>query len=260
MRRILALSILVGALVIAQSAPAGAAVITFNSLADGAGNTAIAAAIKMELGCIVTCVTVTGGVAEKDYDGDDHVVGPGALSASKSNTLGTSDGATQHLSYYDTFIRNNSSSTKIVMDFTFKIYSASFDYEIFPDATCQTGQNCGTNWPDFSFYADGIFQFKSLGVMPGNPANTFDPYFHSPISGTHNELTPQLLAHSLTYLFPNGVKKLEFVDWPVTIGVDNLDISTTPPRDLQAVPEPASMLLMATGLGELIRRRRKQSR
>jgi hypothetical protein len=56
------------------------------------------------------------------------------------------------------------------------------------------------------------------------------------------------------------VNKLEFVDWPVTIGVDNLDIGTTPPRDLQAVPEPASMLLMATGLGEMIRRRRKQSR
>ena len=109
MRRILALSTLVGAFIIAQSAPAGAAVITFNSLADGAGNSAIAAAIKTELGCIVTCVTVTGGVAEKDYDGDDHVVGPGALSASKSNTLGTSDGATQHLTARRTNSRRNCS-------------------------------------------------------------------------------------------------------------------------------------------------------
>src|SRR5712691_2409395 len=69
----------------------------------------------------------------------------GAGNGSVSLTLATSDGTTQHLNTKDTFIDNVSSSTAISMTFSgLKIYSVSFDYEIFPDGTCPTGNNCGS--------------------------------------------------------------------------------------------------------------------
>lgn len=214
----------------------------FNSpgLAGNANNagvqTYLNAQLLAQLGAGNT-VAVTGSKADHSYNGDGHVVGPG--NGSTSLTLGNSDGGVQNANSKDNFIDNVSGITEIMMTFNFKICGISFDYEIFPDGTCTTGVNCGVNQPDFSVLADGTLVFgKILGVQPGNPGA---PYLHSPNSGSvNNERAPQFLGQS-GYIPLNGVKKLEFVDWPATIAVDNLKISNQ-------VPEPASIVLLGSSL------------
>jgi hypothetical protein len=214
-------------------------------------------------------VTVTGAIADQNYNGDGHVVGPCMKNGNVVNcttpgstpvsvTLGTSDGTTQHLGSYDTFLMNNSPATTIGMTFAgLKIYSVSFDYEIFPDGTCQTS-SCGTaNWPDFTFQADGTLVFRTLAITPG----TAGSLSHSPNSGrSSTEGAPQFLGQS-GLISLNGVTKLEFIDWPRTIGIDNLIINTTPPelQTPQTAPEPASIVLFGSLLlvtSNSIRRKR----
>ena len=143
------------------------------------------------------------------------------------------------------------------MNFTQTIYSASFDYEIFPDGTCPNGNiNCGSNWPDFKFDAGATQIFATQGVMPSSSQ-------HSPASGYNGtETAPQYLGVSGTWNFTNGVTKLSFIDWPATIGIDNLVVGFTPPTPGQTTlaPEPATLGLFAFGLAGLgfIHRRRQQ--
>ena len=167
-----------------------------------------------------------------------HSPASGVNGVVKSNTLATLGG---------TFIDNVSTSSEIDMTFNnLKIYSVSFDYEIFPDGTCPTGNKCGSNWPDFTFKAGGNQIFETLAVMPGHPGAL---YTHSPASGVNGvELAPQFLGQSGTFSFPNGVSTLNFIDWPATIAIDNLVISKTPPTP---IPEPCTLLLFATGLAGL---------
>jgi len=248
MMKFVKLAVMVGASTLLASASlrADSVVFDFNSLANGAGNSTVQSYMNSKLGAAGS-VVVGGSQASNAYTGDGHVVGPG--NGSTSLTLATSDGTTQHLSTKDTFIDNVSSSTEISMTFSgLKIYGVSFDYEIFPDGTCPTGTGCSSNFPDFTFNADGTLVFNTLGVMPGNPGA---PYTHSPASGSSGtERAPQFLGQSGTWSFPNGVTKLEFVDWPATIGIDNLKITTT-------TPEPATMTLIGVGMLGLTSLRRR---
>ena len=225
------------------------------SLANGSSNSSIQSYMNSKLGAGGS-VAVSGAVASNSYNGDGHVVGPG--NGSTSLTLGTSNGSTAHLSPNDLFITNiANSSTEIKMVFSgLSIMSVSFDYEIFPDGTCPTGHNCGSNWPDFTFDANGNVIFQTLATQPANGS-------HSPASGSHStEQAPQFIGQSGTINFAGGVSTLEFLDWPATIGIDNLVITYDPVGPSQPTPEPVSFALAGTGLIGMyfIRRRRRDSR
>jgi len=187
-------------------------------------------------------VTVTGAMADTTYNGDGHVVGPNAV----SKTLGTSDGGTDHPGSWDIFISSNPNGTpndRIVMKFSFPIYSVSFDYEIFPDGTCPDMNHCagGANLPDLKFMAGPIG--STTMVMHSMSAVPVSPNTHSPNSGMGtNEMAPQMLGMSGTWTFAAGVKELDFIDWPQKIGIDNLRLN---------IPEPSTLLLLASGLAGL---------
>jgi len=237
-------------LVAVPSAHAFVITFDFNTLADGASNSSIQTYMRNLITATAgtpagASVTVTGAVGEANYTGDSHVVGPVSGSVVSSETLGTSNGGVHHAGL-DTFIINNSSSSEIKLVFNFPIYSLSFDYEIFPDGTCPNSSCSAANWPDFTFTANGVLQFETLGILPGN----LGTYPHSPASGaTHTEPAPQFLGQSGYLSFPGGVTTLEFIDWPVTIGIDNLVISPSQiPVPPSSVPEPGSLVLVLVGL------------
>ena len=234
----LVIMIISAALLLSPAAKATTVTFNFNTLANGAGDSSVQSYMNGVLTGTGGTVTVTGAQASNTYTGDGHVVGPTVNGVVKSNTLATLGG---------TFIDNVSTSSEIDMTFNnLKIYSVSFDYEIFPDGTCPTGNKCGSNWPDFTFKAGGNQIFETLAVMPGHPGAL---YTHSPASGVNGiELAPQFLGQSGTFSFPNGVSTLNFIDWPATIAIDNLVISKTPPTP---IPEPCTLLLFATGLAGL---------
>ncbi len=225
----------------------------FNTLADGANNAAVKDYMQgvLDVERPGETVAVQGARAEKNYNGDRHVVGPVSGSVVTSETLGTSDLNVHHDLPFDAFLINGGSATQITMTFSFPIYLGSFDYEIFPDGTCPRETCAEANWPDFSFEADDVLQFRTLGIVPG----TEGTYAHSPRSGPiRNERAPQFLGMSSLWLFPDGVTKLEFIDWPRHIGIDNLHIDDDKGRGTEGppvVPEPTSLFLMTTGLAGL---------
>jgi hypothetical protein len=251
-------------------------------LSSGANSAAIQTYMQNVLnaagctGCTVTVYTggSSGAVADQTYNGEGHVTGPGTP-ATKSLTLGDSNGATQSNttstvnSTYDTFIANtNDSSGQVSQQITVQFHGiagltiTSFDYEIFPDGTCSalTSGSCGgapsngiyPNQPDLEFAAGNstngtvgaggdTIQQTYYGITPGSGSdgNTNN----SPLS--NSEAAPQLIgtwSGSLT-----GATELDFVDWPATIGIDNLAISYNTTN-----PEPASLILLGTLVGGLL--------
>jgi hypothetical protein len=213
------------------------------SLSNGSSNSSIQSYMNSKLGAGKS-VVVTGSVATNTYNGDGHVVGPG--NGSTSLTLGSGG---------DLFITNiANTSTEIKMVFSgLSITSVSFDYEIFPDGTCPSGNSCGSNQPDFTFAADGSIIFHKIASTP--PAGS-----HSPASGSSaTEQAAQFIGTSGTINFASGVTTLEFEDWPATIGIDNLVITYGPPGGSSPTPEPVSFALAGTGLIGIYLLRRRQS-
>jgi len=230
-------------------------------------------------GCSVTVVSSgsMGAVADRSYNGEGYVTGPG--SGTTSLTLGNSDGATASNSNstvngsYDTFISNTTDgSSQIAQQITLQFSHItgltinSFDYEIFPDGSCPSLSNCGSYNSSTGHYAnqpDLVFQAGNnntgsdpvvntfWGVVPGTTDgnSVLSPNHH----GKNTEAAPQAIgtwSGSLT-----NVSELNFVDWPATIGIDNLNISFTTGTgngNQGTVPEPVSIVLLGTIAGGLL--------
>ena len=251
---------------IAVSAPAAAVLIDFEGVVlNGSGtgdNTAVQNYLNSLLGA--GFVTVYGTVADRAYDAEGRVNKPTTgPNAGRPVTLGTTDGATSPTDYthfhpgLDTFIRNVGSSIsgssntpwgsvgndKFVFVFRDPIFNISFDWEVFPDGTCGSCTN-GPNFPDFELWA---------GLQgAANPLYTFGPgapnFPVNVVSGYAQGIG------TFSAVFPQGVTRVEFVDWPQRIAIDRLD----PTR----VPEPGSIALLglAAVAGLLVTRSRSRYR
>jgi hypothetical protein len=248
---------LIAALALAVSAQAGAAVtFTFNStvltgnqgngLGATGGNSAIATSMNAALtaaGYSGATASVSGALATGTYSGEGHVVG---------GTLGT-----------DTFVINNSfgigasATDSFTLSFAgLLITSISFDYEIFPNADCQAGTSCATHNTNSNF--------PDITVTARNGANPSSTVFHQLANLGSSTLDPQRLGTSgsisLASLANGGATSLTFIDWPATIGIDNLYITTgCPVGNPQCgggggggnLPEPGSLALLGLGCGAL---------
>jgi hypothetical protein len=203
--------------------------------------------------------TVSGALATRNYNGDGFVI-PG------DPTLGTSDGATAfndathnhaNTAPYDGFLMNNnfpvlgqpaSNQIMITIPAGTALYTVAFDWEIFPDNNCSSG-NClnnsaDSNFPTLVFKVDGAafsgstFIAKTSTALGGTAQNPIDPQNLGTASFALN-IAASASSHTLT-----------FVDWPPEIGIDNLKIYTCPPRGCvsQQVPEPSPLSLAGLAL------------
>jgi hypothetical protein len=211
-----------------------------NGLGKTGGDSAIAASMNSVLQSVgfgSSSVSVSGALATATYNGENHVNG---------ETLGTSNGGTHHANdpaHPDTFVINDdfglygSSADRFSFTFTnFDIYSISFDWEIFPDASCPAGSVCAShpltnsNYPDIELLADGVSVWSIRASTP--------------VSG---DLDPQALGTKPTFNL-NGATTLTFVDWPAEIGIDNLVVDgcavDSPNCDPPKVPEPGVLYLL----------------
>ena len=254
---------------------------TINGVSENASIASIQSYMNQVLaaaGCSGCSVTVTGAAADTTYNGEGNVVGQGA----KSLTLGTSNNATSNSSQapsstYDTFLANTNDASQqqasqITMKFSgFTINgSASFAYEIFPDGSCPVlnSANCGgsptggiyPNQPDMKFEAGTntngsdplVSSFGNNGTQYGYTPSTTGSDGSSILSptnpnSTNPELSPQYIG-TWSGSFSN-VSELDFIDWPATIGVDNLSISWSTTTQQSPVPEPFSVVLLGTIVG-----------
>jgi hypothetical protein len=237
---------------VGQTATAGPIVFDFNTLSTGQNNAAVRHAMQATWSAagMPGHLKVSGARAEKTYDGEGHVVGPVVGGTVVPLTLGSTEGGVYENGALDSFVVN-SGSDRITVKFPVPVYRVSFDYEIFPNGQVPDGTKVDPAlYPDFTFRADGQQVLHTLSVLPGQGGT----YPYAPLHGTSTpEVAPQFLGTSGTLTFANGVKKLEFVDWPVMVGIDNLTVDTAPPL---ANPEPAGFVLFGAGAAGLMLARR----
>jgi hypothetical protein len=245
------------------SAFAGPVVFNFNTLGVSGGDNSAAvsaymtAIIQAQTGCGSCSITISTVATDQMYNGEGHVVGPSFNGNRTSLTLGNSDGVTNNNGAYnhtlntlnyDTFLANTTDGSSKLTDHIsltfsgFTISAAAFDFEIFPD---QNGAN------DFEL-STGVFGSDTLvsgfgtsgvvnGVAPGGGNGTS---LQSPLSTA--ETSPQYIS-TWSGSVGSNVKNLNFIDWPDTIGVDNLSLTFTPNTNTpSSVPEPGSVVLLAT--------------
>lgn len=244
-----------------SSASDGAIQTFMNGVLGSAGSVALTGAVGSGAPCS-TPSECSGGSG--NYTADGHVVGPSSWLGTSSYTLANKDGGT--------FIINNNigaGDDYINMAFTLaggaQITSVSFDYEIFPDISCpdENNNDCGrnnANLPDIELTTSGggggTNVWSASAVVPGSPS-----YTHSPDSGFFSdELAPQLIGSTTV----NGLTTLDldFLDWPATIGINDVKITTSTGSNgpNNPVPEPASVLLLGS-IGSLVlfKLRRRQA-
>jgi hypothetical protein len=274
-----------------EPAAAGTVTTTFNF--DGLGNNASAATIAsymssvlQGLGLGANMVTVSGGIGQQgagSYAGEGYAVGPkiggtvdpltlantnGAVSPDTNPAQWDSNPPTLSNSNPDGFVKNCTSadssctaSPDIFFDFHgLQIQSFGTDFQIFPDGSCPSLSNCGgtgnPNLPDLEINsgagATGTHFGTFYGVAPG-AGGTYNDSPNDPLG----ETAPQLLGTTGTYnvasFTSNPVSSLDFMDWPNTIGLDNLQIT------FKKTPEPATMAIFVfglLGLGWTVRLRR----
>ncbi len=171
----------------------------------------------------------TGFARESGYTGDGHVVGRVINGTFVPYTLGTTDGGVAHGGDNDGFLVNRGRD-RFDITFSQRVYSVAFDYEIFPNAT-----DAPPARPDLTVKAyDGttlVFSKRYVGAFPSETG-----LLRSRVSS--NEQYAQLLG-SDGFTFANGITRLEIIDWPVTVGIDNLYANGNAPVSAPT-PEPAS--------------------
>jgi len=205
-------------------------------------------------------VVLTGAEGTNSWNGENHVI----LS---TGTLAGSTGKT--------FVVNNNGrlngpaasdpgSNDFMVFSGMQVTSVKFMLEIFPDANCASTGTC-TEVGDFELWA-GTSSLSNIHTWtskdPTNGNTTCQASAGSSCE-TAYQLAPQWstdTGNATGVWALSNVSTLDFIDWPPTIGIQNLIVTYTTPGGQQGTPEPNSLLLLGMGLSGLAALRYRQSK